>query len=329
MIRVWGLYSSVLIFLLLPGTTVSSLGQQVRAVMLSAPFYPSDANVDEAFPNQFVFFDHKTLDIILAYRPYPDAPRRVHRIKRPAHFVPEVVSTVSRKSSGDFRYRYVVTNGPTAKQPIGRWFLSSPQPKAPALNKPALGMQVQAGDWEQSFYGMRPNEWAVRFDSRPGRPLSASHSAVFVVDNENRPGVVKAYFHGHLSSADPLPEDVPPEARAQLESVKARQGWNQRVIRTIGPKYGNAASSLEIANDFHVELRNLVRRRLLDGNSPFTRTVSARLEEFIRRPRPWHDVEDYSPPVDEPFRPIGESPDPRSSFEQQLDQALKLALVRP
>lgn len=324
-----GLRLSVFMCLLLLGTTVSSPGQQVRVVVLSAPYYPSDGTVDQAFPNQFVFFDHKTLDIILAYRTSPDFPRTVHRIKRPQRFTPEIVSTVSRETSGDFRYRYVVTNGPAARQPIGRWFLSTPHPKAPDLNRPALRMQAQVGDWEQGFFGMRPNQWAVRFDSRHGRPLSASRSAVFVVDNENRPGVVKAYFQGYLASAAPLPADVPPQVREQLESVKVRHGWNEKVRRTIGPKYGKSVSSLDIAKDFQFELQRLIRRHVLDGNSPFVRTVLARLEEFIRRPRPWNDVEDYSPPVDESFRAIGQSPDPQSSFEQQLDLALKLSLVRP
>ena len=77
--------------------------------------------------------------------------------------------------------------------------------------------------------------------------------------------------------------------------------------------------------------------RVRDMYSPFVREVLDRLDEFIDRPRPWFSDEGsddarelyYLMAFDEPFPPIGVSPDPGSKFEQQLDLALKLALVRP
>ena len=94
---------------------------------------------------------------------------------------------------------------------------------------------------------------------------------------------------------------------------------------TIGPKYGETVSSLEIAADFHHAFEFLVRHRALDGDSSFVNAVSARLEEFLERARPHDDP----PPVGEPFPPIEQSPSFLSGVEQQLDLALKLSLVRP
>lgn len=359
--RVHRSHCLALTFLLFLGCASISLGQEktisVGGRMLPAPIYPVDGNVDQEFPDQFVFFDHQTLDIVLAYRTASDAPRRVHRIKRPSRFVPEVVSTVAKKPLGDYRYRYRVTNGPTSRQSLHKWFLSVPSPEASSPNRRTSQKQVQAGAWKQDFYGMRPGQWSVRFHSRPGAPLSPSQSADFVIDNENRPGIVKAYFHGDVSSVHSLPEDLPPEARKQLERVKRLQGWNSSVRWTIGPKYDKRTSSREIATDFYVKVSGLSgpfvgagaglprsggarvvtlgHQHVLDGNSPFVRTVLARLDAFIKRPRPWFEDEDFPREVyeslayNEPFRPIGQSPDPRSSFEQQLDLALKLSLVRP
>ncbi len=358
--RFHGSYFLALTLLLFLGYASISLGQEktisVGAGILPAPLYPVDGNVDQRFPNQFVFFDPRTMDIVLAYRTAPGAPRTVHRIKRPPRIAPEVVSTVARTPKGGFRYRYRVTNGPKSGQPIGAWLLSIPKPKPVDLTKPAPQASHDAGQrrpWRQSVYSFRPGEWSVRFAGRAGALLESSQSAAFVVDNQNRPGVVKAYFHGAVSSVDSLPEDLPPEARKQLERVKRLQGWDNTVRWTIGPKYNETASSLEIAVDFHSSVSTLARqpglpsgspvvqamsglpihrhRNLvpMPSGSPFVQTVLARLDEFIQRPRPWDDVQDYSPPVDEPFRPIGQPPDPRSSFEQQLDLALKLSLVRP
>ena len=64
-------------------------GQEGGVMFLPAPIYPPDGNVDQEFPDRFVFFHHKTLDIILAYRTAPDAPRTVHRIERPLRMAPE------------------------------------------------------------------------------------------------------------------------------------------------------------------------------------------------------------------------------------------------
>lgn len=62
-------------------------------MILSAPVFPPDANaelLEQRFPDQFVFFDSKTMDVILAYPQSPGAPRTIHRIKTPPHIAPEI-----------------------------------------------------------------------------------------------------------------------------------------------------------------------------------------------------------------------------------------------
>lgn len=333
-------------------------------MILPAPTYPPDGDVNQLdlyFPNQFVFFDSETIDpetfdpatmdLILAYRVDPDAPRTIHRIKSPSRIAPEIDSTVSKSPGGGYRYRYVVTNGAEATQPIGIWLLSVPEPRAPDPTRTsfrALHNEGERGAWNQSLYSLRQGIWSIRFSSlRSGIYLSSSQSAAFVVDNENRPGFVKSYFHGTVSSAGPIPEDLPPEAREQLEQIT--RNWSRAELWAIGPKYGKRVSSEEIASDFRARIPSMlspyIRKasiiyppdRVRDMYSPFVREVLDRLDEFIDRPRPWFtDEEDDSArklydllAFDEPFPPIGVSPDPESKFEQQLDLALKLALVRP
>ena len=176
--------------------------------------------------------------------------------------------------------------------------------------------------------------------------VSLRLSAVFVVDNENRPGFVKSWFHGTESSVGPIPEDLPPKAREQLERIT--RNWDRAEAWTIGPKYGKWVSSREIASDFRTRIPSMLSRRIRiasvvspdrvrDMYSPFVREVLDRLDEFIDRPRPWFSNEGsdaarelyYLMAFDEPFPPIGVSPDPESKFEQQLHLALKLTLVRP
>jgi len=346
-----------------PGEEEPTAVPERGIMILSAPTYPRDGDVnhlDLNFPNQFVFFDSatidpetfdpETMDIILAYRTSPDAPRTIHRIKSPRRIAPEIVSTVSRNPGGGYRYRYVVTNRAQATQPIGIWLLSVPEPGAPDPTRPsfhALRDGGGRGAWTQRLHALRQGTWSVRFSSRQsGSFLSSSQSAAFVVDNENRPGFVKSYFHGTEASVGPIPEDLPPEAREQLERIT--RNWDRAELWTFGPRYGERVTSRGIATDFHIQIPDMLSHRIRvasvvapdrvrDMYSPFVREVMDRLEEFIDRPRPWFtDKEDDAVrelhellAYDEPFPPIGVSPNPASKFEQQLDAALKLALVNP
>ena len=333
-----------------------------RITILPAPIYPPDGDVsqlDQYFPNQYVFFDSTTIDpetfdpttmdIILVYRAAPDAPRTIHRIKSPPRIAPEIVSTVSKTPWGGYRYRYVVTNGPRATQPIGIWLLSVPESRDPDPTELFLQIQHAEGErgpWNQSLHSIRQGIWSVRFSSlRSGIPLSSSQSAVFLVDNENRPGFVKSYFHGTMSPVSPIPDDLPPEVQEQLEGII--RNWGKAELRTIGPKYTKSDTSRGIARDFLRQIPSMLPRRIQmaaffspdqvwDMYSPFVREVLTRLDEFIDRPRPWfNDDSDAarelynSMAFDEPFAPIGVPPDPDSKVEQQLDLALKMALVRP
>ena len=312
--------------LLFAGTLcLQGQARQVHAAqILPAPIYPPDGIIDQQFADQFVFFDYQTRDLVLAYPPVPGAPRIVHRIELPTGVAPEISVTVSKEPTGGYRYSYVVANGPTSRQPIRTWFLSVPRPEAPDPTKPIPQDEDQGRAWGQSFYSYRPDEWAVRFDSRPEAPLSPNQSTVFVVDNDNRPGLVSAYFQGTVSSVNVIPDDLPQAARQQLERLQGLE-HNSKAIWTIGPKYGETVSSIEIAADFHFAFALLVRQRALDQDSPFVKAVSARLDEFIRRARP----QDDPPPVGEPFPPIEQAPNSLSNVERQLDLALKLSLVRP
>ena len=98
---------------------------------------------------------------------------------------------------------------------------------------------------------------------------------------------------------------------------------------TIGPKFHDTVTSNEIAVDFYTNFHIFVRQGVLTKGSPFVQEVLARLAEFIRRPRQWSEAEYYSMAINEPFPPISQPPDPLSSAEQQLSNALRLALVRP
>ena len=299
-------------------------------LLLPAPIYPKDGNVDLLFPDQFVFFDARTFDVILAYRPTSTAPRKVHRIELSVHVAPKIVSTVSETPQGEYRYVYRVANGPVSRQPIRTWFLSVPQPGPPQDSKfgrSATEGLAQEKAWSRNLYSLRPGRWTVRFDSQPEMQLTSGQSAAFVVESKHRPGIVSAYFQGAVSAASLLPDDLPAAAREQLEKIKRIQGveYDHKAAWTIGPKYNRTIPSIEIAAGFHVGFSNLLHRGVLDHGSPFVREVLARLEEFLQRPRP----PDVAPAVDESFRSIGQPPNPESIAERQLDMALKLALVRP
>ncbi len=352
MVRLKKRHCIAVMLLLLFGAPGALPGQEGGVMFLPAPIYPPDGNVDQKFPDQFVFFHHETLDIVLAYSPAPDAPRTVHLIERPLRMGPKIRSEVSSKPGAGYRYRYTVTNGPRNVQPIRAWLLPVPESQDSHESARSSGKEHKRGVWRQELYASRPGNWSVRFAIRSGSALLPSQSAAFSVDNENRPGIVKAYFHGAESSVGPLPADVPPEARKQLEEITAN--WGKTALWTIGPKFGKWVTSRKIARDFLFEVSEMMEKGILTpgraddvlinfgegipsvrySDSPFVQEVLDRLNEFIDRPRPWDggelpwDVYE-SLAVNEPFPPIGIAPDPESSAERQLDAALKLALVNP
>ena len=250
---------------------------------------------------------------------------------------PEIESAVSKASQaspyGSYRYRYVVTNKPRAAQPIRTWLLSVPMPapRDPATaSYQVLHDEEERGPWRQDHYAYRPAHWSIRFTNRSGSPLLPGQSAVFVVESDSRPGISKAYFHGVMTSIEPLPDGMPARVSDQLERLKRTQNWGNEIRWTIAPLYGETVSSQEIAADYRSRLTSLANHGILDRNSPFIRTVLDRLDAFIKKPRYWDGWDaccGFSLPVDEPFPPIGVPPDPRSRAEQQIDRALEMALV--
>ncbi len=318
--------------LLLPLSMPASLaGQVVRPGLLQvgevAHFYPPDGDVDRRFPDRSVFYDPRTQDVILAYRTAPGLPRAVHRIELPIHVAPVVVATVAQTPKGGYRYRYLVANGPAARQAIHRWFLSVPRPKPPDPTKPVP--PAPKGTWQRMFHAQRLNEWTLLFDSRTGTPLAANRTALFIVEDEDRPGFVYAGFQGDAAALHALPSDAPQAVGEHLhELLRMNRRLEQRTVWTIGPKYGKTVSALEIASDFLTQLRIFVDRGVLEANSPFVKAAAARLEEFVERPRPWFE-EARALAVNEPFPPIGQSANPLSSAERQFETALDLALVQP
>lgn len=289
--------------------------------------YPPDGNIDRdlADRQRSVFFDTKTRDIVLAYRAAPGLPRTVLRIEMPIHVAPIVAATVSPTAEGAYRYRYLVANGPAARQSIHRWFLDAAHPKAPDPMKPIL--RNEAG-WERSPYARRRGGWTIRFDSRPARPLAPNRTNRFVLDDEDRPGFVEARFQGDTAALDSLPDDVPQAVREQLQKLLRMNGLEYRTVWTLGPRYTKMDSAFGIAADFLTRLRMLADQGVLDGNSPFVRAAMARLEEFVERPRPWIG-EATAWAVNEPFPPIGQSANPLSRVERQFETAIDLALTRP
>lgn len=336
MMRVYRLHCVALICLLLLGALLPLWSQDKGVMFLAAPIYPPDGNVDQRFPDQFVFYHHETLDLILAYRPAPDSPRIVHRIKAPPDLAPEIVSTVSRSSQGGYQYRYVVTNGRANALPIHTWQLSVPEPRPQdyaTITSQVSKHESQKQPWRQSLYASRPGQWSIRFDHQSEMPLLSNQSATFAVENKNKPGFVKAHFEGVISLPDSILEDLPTEAREQLLSIT--ETWGKAHVWTIGPKFQETVTSREIAMDFSGSIFILSLHGFLDTSSPFIQAVQSRLNEFIGRLRPWDGVEDFPREVfdslayDEPFAPIGQQPDSESHYEKQLDAALKAALVNP
>jgi hypothetical protein len=99
-------------------------GLVTRGGLSLVPLYPPDGVLSPQYKDQFVFMDATNMNTVVVAIPNPTSGKRtVQKIPLAADVRPTVSVKVAVNPTGGYVYTYTVSNDPSAKQAIARWFV--------------------------------------------------------------------------------------------------------------------------------------------------------------------------------------------------------------
>lgn len=284
------------------------------------------------FDDQYVFFDSSTDEYVVRYPENlndgaHDSKRMIVFRFRPEYLVePSVRVHLSSSASGGFVYRYTVANALTAPDSIRTFKVVVPSHDATIqLFHPnwvyagvhAISMRVapQAALFSGTDLEKPANRgrFVLWMSSTRGTPIGpGTQESGFRIQSLLLPGITTAYF----STLKILrtPSEMPQRVVDQLTPLVAPEN-NYKSAPTIGPMYDLQRSKpltlLDIARDYRANIIRLVSLRYLQDGSLYVREVLKWLDGFLSGP-------------DSRSRRVDAAPE--TPFEQEIDEAMKIAL---
>ncbi len=255
--------------------------RRVPPVPIWKPWMETDAHV---------FLSEDLSEIILRYHPVtndgPSPDVAVLRAKVRNQIAPVVSVQVSAGEAGaGYSYRYVVSNRPTAREPITHWAIVAPE----GVTRPPL----RFGRWRGPSLSFGPPiakqirlpgaplgrfiSWWLDTDAG-GRPIAPGGSDDdFIILSADKPGFTTAYL-----KADPDVEWPPTdlmwsdEVSRQLDPV-LRWEWLGRHLLTVGPCFSPDTKPEVIVKHLTGIVEQLVKESELRADSPFVADVTQTL----------------------------------------------------
>jgi hypothetical protein len=213
------------------------------------------------------------------------------------------------EKSGAFVYTYNLENGKQSEDSITTFSLV-------VYRDPS--MQIGAESWRGGKSTAMVGEQISLPGTPPGglalwlcpeaQPLLPERATKLTAITKARPGftTAAAEHYPHVDLTDEWPEQILDE----LEPVLTPR-WIDQHILTLGPRYGPDEPASQIAADYLVGIRELIRRGQLTETSPFVRDVMGALD-----PVATHRTS-TSPSV---------TAKPQTTIEAEIFNALRLAL---
>ncbi|HXJ94033.1 MAG TPA: hypothetical protein VMT20_14380 [Terriglobia bacterium] len=245
--------------------------------------------------------DPKTGDLVVSYpeniyspswKEHP-GPLHTEVVKLGDQVEPEVIVDVHQDESGIYRYRYTVTNGGSARQPIREWHVVLPSSDLVQTLQDArfwfhMAPSMTPGDPRALAYLNPPGFWmtwlSVGRDEVRGTPegagdITAGSAAVFGIDGRGKPGFALNLFDdGDPAIAGEL-GDQPEPVYEEIRSLMLLGGISQQRW-FLGPVFEPDASSEYVARDLSCAVRLLVRNHQLDANSRFVQEAEETLRQY-------------------------------------------------
>ncbi|OFW01759.1 MAG: hypothetical protein A3H94_01665 [Acidobacteria bacterium RIFCSPLOWO2_02_FULL_60_20] len=279
----------VLAFLLLASSTMFALGQQYRSTSHQGPPWPPNGDVSMYPPNQYVFYDSPKGEVVVYYPEDLSSPvfskRSELRFGSHAEVDPVIGMQVTRQADGTYTYTYVFQNSPRAMRPIERFVLIVP------LDDPMLSSAHPT--WGAGRKAERPlpaglagtrrtRELEWRAPSVDAMIPAGGTIGSFSITSAYAPGFTMVSVRGWIDQqyGEHIAAALPKLVGDQLRWIMSPQvdSWQQVVI---GPSFASDIDMLKIAQNFRYGIDRLVRSRILDGNSPFSKGATDILTSYI------------------------------------------------
>jgi hypothetical protein len=314
-------YRSLCIFEVLASATIfvaSALAQPPARQL--PPVWPGETQLSRAeFAGQRVFITPSG-DALMIRVPRdpgdPDGPQETRRVQLNNQLLPAVAARVSAFETATYQYNYTVLNANGAHDPIGTWALVVPLEdkdfrmtflggtaqwsagRSTTASAPRAGLPVpQLG----CFARWSVQESATRI--MPGRELAG-----FQISSSSLPGLTTAYFS---SGIWPKFQEEWPDSVFQQLSFRNNPAYRDKMEITIGPRFVPGTPISQVAQDYQLGLKQLIKDGRVDPDSAFLRAVLGALAEIVA-------------PGSGVLAPINSKPNTR--WEMELRSAIQISI---
>ena len=252
-------------------------------VLSDVPIWTIDGTAPARFPDNFVFLDVDSADLIVSYplslgsRTGNTEGRNTFRVILPAHVRPHVAMRLRQDHRGRFEFGYTLSNGSSAQSPITRWLWQRSRPADSEIRLPEYWRTIEEEPaLEQCGTSCFGFDWLGHAD-----PLESiqdpseldpgvSIPEIRVISAEY-PGFLLTYFQG----GHPIRENsaqLPSVVEEQLRDAQSidRSTWP---VIIVGPRFPSNTSPTARAMELKNDMRMLEDSNLLDTASPFVSEV--------------------------------------------------------
>ena len=168
----------------------------------------------------------------------------------------------------NYVYAYVVSNGPSARQPIHRWSIETANStNTRATHNSWAGRIANSSPGISSGLDVAERPQAIKFQGRveftnPKGPdiLSGQAASGFVITSDLAPGFVLAHGKGGSLQRDVTPQDIaslPPQVGDELNKCLSEQ-WDSKAIQVIGPAIPKGVSVFEVEQNYLLGVQHIL-----------------------------------------------------------------------
>jgi hypothetical protein len=254
------------------------------------PLWPKNGDISKSPSDQYVYLEPVPNDYVVAIRGQDGAVDRI--VRAPIHNAinPEVAVSVSRDSDGQFRYRYTLSNGVSARTPIQRWAVAEEETGHQLILSHSNASSSGPSSWKGGFIeaklpGISRDQHEVYQWESPGDgPLGAGQSmSGFEIVSDLAPGFILAAFYGQTSVPEMTQEEwrsLPKPAAIQLRQALGT-AWDSKTQQIIGPRFAPDASLYAVQANFLFGVRGLKIENRIGKDSPAASELEAALEQTL------------------------------------------------
>ena len=274
---------------------------QTAAQLSGVPIWPSNGVISKEISNQYVFYDPRTAECVIAYpanlgtSQFEKNPGKlvISRFATTRGARPSIQFSIVHDQE-KYRYAYRVANGAGAKRPITSWYLATPVRPDGTLMAPSKWVTTTTrssiDDAGNALGKPRLDGYVVFWFVQEEEASIATGKSLegFSVVSSYKPGISAGYVRAGFFSM-PSPDTFPDAVREQLGSLSSIAFSTESVL-TVAPKFPGGTPRHQIAQDFHDGIRRMIAAGQLKEESALVRESLERLTPYFQNAETFKNV---------------------------------------